>query len=1193
MYLKRIELIGFKSFPNKTKISFEPGISCIVGPNGSGKSNIADALRWVLGEQSARSLRGGKLEDVIFSGSKKRRPLGMAEVSVILDNSDGYLPYPFTEISVSRRALRNGGSEYQINDKPCRLKDVRDLFVDTGIGTEGLSLINQGRIHELVTARPEERRVLVEEAAGIVKYRDRKREALRRLAETERHLERVGDIIHELADRVGPLQAQSEKAQHFLLLKEEADRLEMGISVKVLSEADEKLCELDQKLAEQNDILLQNESARLSAAAEAEQLRAAIAAMDEEVTAANDAYYRLQAEREKAEGERRIAETQRANSAAAAERLRQALAQFETQLQAKRDAATEMAAHIERTENELAAQEEEIRSGEGGSSDLRAYAAQLSGRLGELNSRAAMLASERTAAEQKSRFRAELCEKNAAAAAALTAEAEQLAAEQAALAAQVAELTALLEKLAVESRRQSAAVNEGETLMRQLSLAVQELSAEEADCRFRCHSQQTKVHMLAEMAAGYEGFFPGVKGLLAARREGKAPAGIVGVIAELMDVPPQYRVAVEAYLGANLQNIVCEDANAAQAAVAYLKKNRLGRATFLPLDIIRPREAQDIARAEQLRGVHGRASDLVAVAEPLRPAVEFLLNNVLLVEDMDVALAAAKALRYRVSVVTLDGDMVNPGASISGGSRSARAGELLSKKSRLEDAEKELQTLEQELAEHTARLSAQRSKAEEATAAHAAARERLQRCSEQVRTTTQEREQLLYRQDAAAAREQVLATEREKLRQEAEALSTDAEDAGAEAARLQDEEEALQAALQELQQQTAEVEESLASSREDVTEKKMQLAAQQQKLHGQRISLERLEQEAVDLSWEAEEAAADLAQAEEAEQRHGEAFTAAGGQLTQINLALHDAAEKLELSRHGMAAESARLHELEKADRDALREQEKLRETIHGLQLRRERWQADFENESARLREKFAVSLEQARVQVGEMQGRTVMQQRLGQLKREIAALGNVNLDAITEYGEVDTRYRFLQAQREDLQTARSRLDTVIHEMDTVMTSRFRETFGRLSDAFGVCFRRLFGGGQAELRLSAPEDILETGVELNVSLPGKRVANYNLLSGGEKALIGIALMFAMLTVRPTPFCVMDEVDAALDEANIDRFTAFLQDKAADSQFVMISHRQSTMEAADALWGVTMEEEGVSKVIGVRLTAAGAEPAAEE
>ncbi|MBQ6808138.1 MAG: chromosome segregation protein SMC [Firmicutes bacterium] len=1184
MYLKGINLLGFKSFSGKTKISLEQGISCIVGPNGSGKSNIVDALRWVMGEQSARSIRGGKMEDVIFSGSKKRRALGMAEVSILLDNSDGYLPLPFSEISVSRRALRGGGSEYYINEQACRLKDVRDLFVDSGVGVDGVSIINQGRINELVNAKPDERRALVEEAAGIVKYRDRKREALRKLADTERHLERLGDILGELSGRIGPLQLQSQRAQEYLRLKEEADRMEMGISVRVLSEAEEKIGSYDQEIHRAEEALLQDETARLATAAEAADLRLQLAALDEEAAQASEDFHRLQREQEKLAGEQKLNESNLQNAEENFQRWSRELCAVEEGIAARTAQAQALQEQLSQIQQELQEQEAHLLSGEGSSADLRGLAALREERFNSLGREQAELQASLAVLEKKIDLQQEQAEKQRQNRSKTEVELQQSFQEQEEANQLLEEAELALSESMAESRRLSEHLNETELAIRKLTAATQELAAEEADSRYKVHSLQTKVNMMEEMAAGYEGFFPGVKGLMTAHRKGKAPGGIIDVMSELMDVPAQYRVAIEGYLGANIQNIVVKDSQAAKAAVEYLKKNQLGRATFLPLDILKVREPYDFSRALALPGVFGRASELVSCEPAYRKAVDFLLNNMLLCDTMDTALLAAKELQYRSSVVTLDGDMVSPGATVSGGSRQNKAGDLLGKKSRLLEARKELELAKEKLSGHVQRLEAGREELRQATEENQAAREELRilsaNAAEQKNRSTQQQMRLQGLSQRIAALQDQL----EELADDLSGLDSSLREDAAAEKQLRQQLQGLDAEKAVAAEELALIQEQLELQRNTLTEQKMSLAAKREKQDGLHNQLRQLEGDLENLRWEAEGKAADR---DAARKEHGELLEEKErlkSRLQDLALALHEAEELMSGKRHGLAAETARLQELERIDREHLRVQDQLKAGLHQSQLRRERWQADFENEAAKLAEKFQLDLAQAQARLGEdIPSRTAMGQRLNQLRREINALGSINLGAIEEYAEVSQRYEFLTGQQADMLEAKGKLDTVIREMDQIMVSRFKETFIRLSAAFNDSFNRLFGGGEASLFLSDPEDILETGVEISVHPPGKKVSNYNLLSGGEKSLIGIALMFATLEVRPTPFCFMDEVDAALDEANIDRFTAYLKDKSEGTQFVMISHRQGTMEAAGALWGVTMEEEGVSKILGVKLS----------
>ncbi len=1182
MYLKRMELMGFKSFPTKTKISFEPGISCIVGPNGSGKSNVADALRWVLGEQSTKMLRGGKLEDVIFSGSRNRRPLGMAEVSLILDNSDKTLPLEFAEVEVTRRNFRGGISEYLINNRSCRLKDIADLFVDTGIGADGLSLINQGRINELISVRPEERRALVEEAAGIVKYRNRKKEAARKLAETERHLERIGDIIGELAARIEPLRLQSAKAQKYLQLKQEADTLEISVSVKVLSEAGEKIAQLDKELAAENRLLEQFTTERYQQAAAAEQLRLELAGIDELVQTMSQEFYALQSQREKAEGLRNLAQSRKDNGAEKQRRLEAELAELSARAEQQKEQADALQEHVAKTTAEVAALEKQIVAGAGGEQERREAAALLTEQLAEKKDSAYQLAGLLAELRNHRSFQEQLLEKARQRQEKLTLQTAELQQGGEGRSQQLAEIFARLDQISESQRQLGQQVNQGELALRKAAQVTQELAEREAELKYQTATLTTKTTMLREMAQSYEGFYPGVRELLKAKGRGQAPEGIVDAVANLLEVPPQYRAAVEIYLGGALQNIVCRSAQSAKEAIAWLKKREAGRATFLPLDKLQVRNKADFAPARKLPGVFGCAAELVSCSADFDAAKNFLLNNMLLVDTMDTALKAAEAMRFRVSVVTLEGDVVNPGASMAGGSRRQKTGEMLGKKSKLQEAEQQLAEAKAEQEELSHKLAQSREESQAVSA-------QMDEIAVELRTLAQEATALrlsqekLESEDASASRLGVSLTADQKgLTDE----MAEAEEAIAELEQeyqqRQQENELVLTEIDQLQQQLNEKTASLDQSRAGVAKGREELAALRQKLRGQRLSLEKLERDNETIVWEQEEKAADCRQAEQELAEYSDDIGEKEQVLADLARELQESKDLLEQRQHGLAAETGRLAELEQKERQLQKQMEQSQNNLHQLELKKTRWEADWVNEEAKLTEKFQMSFAAAQQQAVLDQSRTAMSQNLAGLRKEIAAIGNVNVDAIEEFREVDERYTFLSGQHGDLVEAGSQLKAVIAEMDGIMSSRFRKAFQQLSGEFNSSFRRLFGGGEAALALTEPDNILETGVELVVSPPGKKINNYNLLSGGEKSMIGIALLFAMLAVRPTPFCLMDEVDAALDEANIQRFTSFLQEKADQSQFVMITHRQSTMEAASALWGLTMEEEGVSKIVSVKL-----------
>ena len=1184
MYLKEIDLLGFKSFTEKTKICLEPGISCIVGPNGSGKSNISDALRWVFGEQSARSLRGGKLEDVIFSGSKGRKPLGMAEVSIVLDNSDGHLNQPFTEVVVTRRAFRSGQSEYLINNQPCRLKDITSLFLDSGMGMEGISLIGQGEISNIVSARPEEIRAIVEDAAGIVKYRNRKRESVRKLNETENHLLRLGDIIGELSARLEPLAEQARVAEQYLQLKEEKDAMEIGISLRVLTDAGERLAKIESALQEAQNQVLEEESARLAIEAQSEQLANELNQLDQALAALQEHFFKTQNAKNEAKGQIEMLQAQRDGFLKEKQRLERELEALAQKQESQKAEKAELESQQEALVAEMQAREQQLLAGEDDEKSRKAALTLLSAKLNEAKDAAFALANALADCRNRLRYQQQLEENQQAAQARLRAQAQELAAAESLIAKEETELAGTLANNQQALEALQNALGELNKQQEAQNSRVQALAEQETACRYDMQSVQSRLHILADMMESGEGFFPGVKSILLAKKKQKAEvAGVVDVIANLLDVPEDYITAIESYLGGAIQNIVVEDEKAAQTAISYLKREHGGRATFLPLDILKPREKGDFSPALGQKGVLGRASELVGCEARMRPAVDFLLNNLLVVADMEAASRAAKLLRYRVSVVTLDGDMIHPGASISGGSRKQKGNDFLSKRKQIENYQKQLAKQQAELQGLETALAEARSAAKTLEAQAANLNAEIAEKHRENQAQQNRRQQLALQKEMQRKQLANLHAETQELDNQRNAILNQMEEINEEMQTQQNayaEAERLVSALSsELQQKEG----NLDAGRADITRYKVELARLAESKNALSARLADLEKAQADLLWDQEEKAADLQTAEQGLQESLTALTGAEEAFVRLDTELLEAESRLNQERHGLAAENNRLQELQAAAKNKRKQVDEQRQRAHEQEVKKARLEAEWQNEEKKLEERFALSfaMAQARWQENGL-SKTAMGNRLAQLNREINALGDINVGAIQEYAEVRERHQFLSEQCADLRAAKASLLQVIQEMDGIMTSRFRQTLQALSEAFSVSFRRLFGGGSASLALVEPENILESGVAISVKPPGKKVHHYNLLSGGEKSLCGIALMFAVLAVRPTPFCVMDEVDSALDEANVERFAQYLQELSAHTQFLMISHRHGTMEAASALWGVTMEEEGVSKMVSVRL-----------
>lgn len=1184
MYLKSIELAGFKSFNERTVVKLNDGISCIVGPNGSGKSNIADAVRWVLGEQSARVLRGNKMEDVIFAGTDKLKSLGMAEVVLNIDNSDGSLPVEFSEVTVCRRAYRSGESEYLLNGRGCRLTDIRELFMDSGISSNSLALIGQGRIQQVVDMKPDERRQLLEEAAGIVKYRTRKRTAERKLADTEQNLTRIWDIISELADRLEPLSAQSAKAEEFLRLKEQADSREINLLLQNLAENKEKLAKVAAELAEKRDFNEASEAARLKAEAALAETRLAADRAEENLTQARQGLFELKSAREQAHAEGELLAEKLHAAASNITRLQNELELLLTRDDGFVAEVNRLNSDKEQAAAELTAMEQTIAGQEADFAARRERLEELTAEREEVRQEIFDNASQLANTKNELVFLTRAEEENAAAADNMRQDKQaiedgSLAYEQqiAAMQAEIDKVSALREQakadLAVESERLDA-------------LEKRLVAAGEAGVaiRLKLNSEESRLKVLSEMADNKSGFYPGVRSILRAAEQGaKGVSGVSGVVLDLIESDVQYSAALEAAAGANLQNIVVADDQAARDCVAYLKREKLGRATFLPLANLRLRQKPEVERALAHSGVIGRCSEVIRCDKAVRPAIDFIFANILLVDDLDTATAVARDFKQQLRIVTLAGDTIAPGGSITGGSRQKNTGDLLQKKNQLAELKKSV-----------AKLKAEGERQQEETAALEEERAALQAKREALQTKEREYElsylgkvkdighlrngradkdaqlERLERSLAENAREQErLAKRKTELAAEIENWDKLSQKANATLGELQARE---QAASADLEQARAALEQARL---EELTKRQnyQTLLAEVQRLTSAKSNLfeeqatkqqaqTALKQEAAGLTDELQQKRAD-------EQRLAAAIAAAEDKLTgQTNdcAALKQHSEDLQRE----AAEQARATAA-------------VTQEIHLLEVREARLQAEEEAQSQKLLEGFSLSYEAALPYLDANISRTELSRSVKELRGRIAALGSVNIEAIEEYKQVRERHEFLTAQREDLLAARESLNGIIHEMDTIMSKRFKETFGRVNEHFAQTFHQLFGGGTAQLMLTEPDDVLQSGVDMMVQPPGKKLINYNLLSGGEKSLIGVALVLAIFQVKPSPFCILDEVDAALDEANVDRFADYIKAFKDKTQFVVVTHRQGTMEAADRLWGVTMEKNGISRLVSVKLS----------
>lgn len=1180
LYLKRIELVGFKSFADRTTLEFGPGITAVVGPNGSGKSNIADAVRWVLGEQSAKMLRGSKMEDVIFAGSSTRRPMNYAEVSLTLDNQSGVLPLAYGEVTVTRRVYRTGESEYAINGQPCRLKDIAELFYDTGVGKEAYALIGQGRVEEIIAAKPEERRAMFEEAAGIVKTKARKREAQRKLEETEANLTRLADILSELENQLVPLAEQAEKARRHQALAEALREREIGLLVHDIALRHERWNAAKEALARcrADREAVAAELARGEAAfAEAQE---AFARLEAEREALQQELLTLSEEGEKAEGQRdvlrerlrhldeRLAEAERA----AADLAEREVA-LETALGQQRTARAELSAAVARLERQVAEEEERLAEGE---EALRAALEQKkSAYIDLLNESAAVRNEIRSAEQHVTQLRQRLARLRASREELAAALREKEAAEQAAreaLGRVQGELAACLERLREVTARQREAAVQTDELREALRRA-----------QGRRETLVARQGMLRELKEGYQGYAQGVREVLKNRR---TIGGIHGAVAELITVPKAYELAVETALGGSLQHVVVDDEAAGRRAIQFLKDKKAGRATFLPLDVIRGRElsAAERDKLATCSDVVGVAADLVRCEPRYRNVVANLLGTVVVVKDLEAANRVARLLGYRHRVVTLDGDVVHPGGSMTGGfsKKGGDASSLLGRQRELDQVTQELEGVTAAIA----RLERDAAAARERHAALEAEVERLRAQGEALMKEEQRCKEALHARqvEAGALRERLVLLEADEqlYAQEAARLEAETSRARERLAALVAEEEALAADIR-----TAE--EALAARARDrealharVTALKVELARVREQVEARQAEEARLRRERKQLAAEraalAEQVAAWQKQRRQEEQELAETerrLADLKAQRGRVDRRLAELGKEREVWRAALAEQEAALSALRRRLHEA---EERLRQA----EVRLSRDDVELERALAALRERYGLSYELARERYAPPEDVEAARREVERLRAEMEALGPVNPGAVDEYERLAARYRFLTEQKADLEEAKAGLYRMIAELDEEMAKRFAHTFAEVRQAFQDVFRQLFGGGKADLLLVDPSDLLATGVEIVAQPPGKKPQALSLLSGGEKALTAISLLFAFLHVKAVPFCILDEVEAALDEANVRRFARYLRRFADRTQFIVVTHRKGTMEEADALYGVTMQESGVSKLVSVRL-----------
>ncbi|MDT2600754.1 chromosome segregation protein SMC [Enterococcus hulanensis] len=1179
MYLKRIEIAGFKSFADRTKIEFEQGVTAVIGPNGSGKSNITEAIRWVLGEQSAKSLRGGKMPDIIFAGSDSRKQLNIAEVTVVLDNTDNYLPLGFSEVSVTRRYRRTGESDFFINKKACRLKDIQDLFMDSGLGKESFSIISQGKVEAIFASKPEDRRGIFEEAAGVLKYKQRKRKAEQKLFETEDNLSRVQDIIYELEDQLTPLAAQSEAAKEFLALKKELTVTDVSLTVAKIKRTRDSWqsakTDFDElsKTVEEKGRFIQETEMQLGV------LREKRGSLDEQLETGQQQLLHLSEALKQAEGQKELLSERSKNT-------QKTSAEYQTTLTDQRKKRDEAQLNLQDVQTQQAdkqaekiALEEKIRQltaeSEKYKKSPKELLEDLRGTYVELMQEAANVSNElkylerqytqETAKNQQSMTRFE----------ALREQLEDLTAQQTAAKTKSQSLEVQLTEEQEDYRRLAAEKNAAQQQLQKEQQLMYDLMNQVQQARARQKSLQ-------DIQENYSGFYQGVRSVLQHKDQ---LSGIVGAVAELIQVPKEYTLAIETALGAAAQHIIVENEKDARQGITFLKKQRSGRGTFLPLTTIKPRSlgAHQYQAIKDEEGFLGVASELVAFQENVAPVMQNLLGAIVIAKDLNSANQLARLLRYQVRVVSLDGDVMNAGGSMTGGAmKQGNRGNLFNQghelaewtkryeeiNQTLQAKEKFVRELQTKVAEQTETLETLRTQGEQTRLAYQEAQSGEERVSTEL--TRLQKEQTLFsyeakelesflkdyqtQKDTLEFQQVELKTQQEKINQEIQQLNEESDQLEEKRASISAELSRLQADYAVLDERLLYLERQALSFEEQINELTRQITS--------------LENQILALSSDSSD--------------HEESEESLNQRLTELATAREHLQEQLNVWKETRQSLQKQVDQSDSALTEANREQKQLLARQSQADVQKNRYELKLDNALTYLQEEYSLTFEGAEAQADPDIDQQSAQNEVSRLKQAIEKLGPVNLNAIEQYQQVEERYDFLTTQRDDLLSAKDQLFETMDEMDDEVKTRFYTTFEAIREKFNVVFPNMFGGGRAELVLTNPDDLLNTGIEIEAQPPGKKLQSLSLLSGGERALTAIALLFSIIQVRPVPFCVLDEVEAALDEANVSRFGRYLSAFQDDTQFIVVTHRKGTMEAADVLYGVTMQESGVSKIISVRL-----------
>ncbi len=1179
MYLKRLEMQGFKSFADKTILEFKPGITTVIGPNGSGKSNISDSIRWVLGEQSMKSLRGAKSEDIIFAGTQNRKSLGFAEASIVIDNQDGKLPIEYNEVTVTRKIYRSGETGYFINKVPCRLKDILELFMDTGIGKDGYSIIGQGKIDEILSNKSEDRRHIFEEAAGIVKYRTRKVESEKKLEQTKLNLLRINDILSEIEGQLEPLKLQSEKARRFLSLREELKSIEVGLFVFNINSYKEKLEQIVKDLEVLNsqevdenkkledtqnskevvktriDELIQEienmQNIGFESKTKIEQINSQISISNERILNNNINIERLESEIEELKQRIEDFSQEKENKLSKKENLSKNKEKFEKELKEKEEELAKISAKLSKKELEIEEKKKKVEEDTDARyeriSEISTYEANYENL--DKTKKSVNLELQTTISELDSnRIRKQEISKGF-------------------LEIDNTRNKALKNLTQVREKNQNA-INVIKEYEDKINKLTADFRMKDSRCKFLTETEKEK-----------DGYIKSVKSLLlACEKDAVLNSGVDGVLASLISVDKKYETAIEVCLGQAMQNIVTNTETDAKRLIEYLRKNNLGRASFLPISSV---HGKKIDKVKKVNGIVGIASDLISYNKKYEGIILNLLGRTVIVENMDNAIALAKTNNYTFRIVTLEGDVINPSGAISGGSVQQKTVNILGRSREIEELKQKIDEINLEIKKVTKEKEKYSESATDTIEEAARLEKELQTIEISYATKKQELE--LIEGQISKLEEKVA-----KLRKQLENIET--EKKNIEAAK-----EGTKQVIANLEKEITELNEEITKFAElnkddqtyinnlntDITDLKISVSSFDESGISIDEMLERIGQDIENANNNIENKLQEIEKTKQETIKTQEDILNFGKEIDKIKSEVSNSSETIENLKQEKQEKSNQLEKLETKIEEQYQTLNSLKEQIVKIESKKAKQEQDVDDLINKLWQEYEITPNNAS-EYKKPDNVQVAQRKTNELRREIADLGSINIDSIEDYKKMQERYDFMNEQRFDLEESISKLRNVISEMTTTMQKQFAEKFKQINKNFNEVFCELFGGGKAELILENEADILECGIDIRVQPPGKKLQNMMLLSGGEKALTAIAILFAILKINPAPFCILDEIEAALDDVNVNRYATYLKKFSKDTQFLVITHRKGTMEIADTVYGVTMEEKGISKLLSMKL-----------